>query len=63
MKEKKLATAFDDPDFMHSREARSIRVLSEYLEPEKRFRDKNIHHTVVFFGSARISPTCGVGRQ
>ncbi len=59
MKEKKLAAAFDDPDFMHSREARSIRILSEYLEPEKRFREKNIEHTVVFFGSARIQPNGG----
>ncbi len=54
MKEKKLATAYDDPNFMRSREARSIRILSEYLEPEKRFREKKIEHTVVFFGSARI---------
>jgi Predicted Rossmann fold nucleotide-binding protein len=56
MKEKKLETAFDDPDFMHSRDARVIRIMSEYLEPEKRFRDMNIEHTVVFFGSARIQP-------
>ncbi|HPL18374.1 MAG TPA: LOG family protein [Spirochaetota bacterium] len=55
-KEKKLAPAYDDPDFMHSREARSLRILSEYLEPEKRFRDMNINHTVVFFGSARTRP-------
>lgn len=59
MKQKKLATAFDDPGFMHSREARSIRILSEYLEPEKRFKDMNIQHTVVFFGSARTRPDGG----
>lgn len=59
MKDKKLATAFDDPDFMHSREARAIRILSEYIEPEKRFRDMNIEHTVVFFGSARTRPDGG----
>jgi hypothetical protein len=56
MKEKKLTTAYDDPEFMHSREARVIRIMSEYLEPEKRFRGMNIQHTVVFFGSARIDP-------
>ena len=56
MKDKNLLTAFDDPDFIHSREARIIRIMSEYLEPEKRFKDTNIEHTVVFFGSARIMP-------
>jgi uncharacterized protein (TIGR00730 family) len=56
MKFDKLVAAFDDPEFMHSREARVIRIMSEYLEPEKRFSDMNITHTVVFFGSARIDP-------
>lgn len=56
MKTSKLITAYDNVDFMHSREARIIRILSEYLEPEKRFRDMDIKHTVVFFGSARIQP-------
>ncbi len=41
---------------MHSREARTLRILSEYLEPEKRFHEQNISHTIVFFGSARIRP-------
>jgi uncharacterized protein (TIGR00730 family) len=56
MNEQKLMHAYDDPRFMHSREARIIRIMSEYLEPEKRFRDMDIKHTVVFFGSARIDP-------
>ncbi len=56
MNNKKLIHAYDDPTFMHSREARIIRIMSEYLEPEKRFRDMDIKHTVVFFGSARIDP-------
>ncbi len=55
MKEK-LRKAYDDPHFIHSREARPIRVLSEYLEPEKRFKDHEVFHTVVFFGSARLEP-------
>lgn len=46
--------AFDNPEFLHSREARPLRILSEYLEPEKRFKEFNIRHTIVFFGSARI---------
>lgn len=56
MKPKK---AYDNPDFMHSREARTLRILSEYLEPEKRFEEMNIRHTIVFFGSARIQPENG----
>jgi uncharacterized protein (TIGR00730 family) len=42
------------PEFLESQEARPIRILSEYLEPLRRFRDQKIQDTVVFFGSARI---------
>ncbi len=41
------------PEFLRSEEARPVRILSEYLEPLKRFREHNIQDTVVFFGSAR----------
>ncbi len=43
-------------DFLKSREARTLRILSEYVEPETRFEEKDIRHTVVFFGSARLQP-------
>jgi uncharacterized protein (TIGR00730 family) len=55
MQEKALA-AYKNTEFICSREARTLRILSEYLEPEKRFSEMNICHTVVFFGSARIKP-------
>jgi uncharacterized protein (TIGR00730 family) len=42
------------PEFLESQEARPIRILSEYLEPLRRFRDQQIQDTVVFFGSARV---------
>ena len=42
------------PSFLESDDARPLRILAEYLEPLKRFRDENIQDTVVFFGSARI---------
>jgi len=48
--------AYKNLDFLNSRDARTIRILAEYLEPEKRFREHHIEHTVVFFGSARIEP-------
>ena len=35
-------------------DARPIRILAEYLDPLRRFREANIQDTVVFFGSARI---------
>ncbi len=46
--------SYKNPDFINSREARTIRILSEYIDPEKKFNDMDIMHTVVFFGSARI---------
>ena len=45
--------AFHDLDFLKTPDARPIRILAEYLEPARRFRNANIQDTVVFFGSAR----------
>src|SRR5438309_6653399 len=42
------------PEFLESAEARPIRILAEYLEPLRRFREQKIQDTVVFFGSARV---------
>src|SRR5690349_11620434 len=42
------------PEFLESDEARPIRILSEYLEPLRRFKEQRIQDTVVFFGSARV---------
>jgi hypothetical protein len=42
------------PEFLESAEARPIRILSEYLEPLRRFQEQQIQDTVVFFGSARV---------
>ena len=41
------------PEFLASEEGRPLRILSEYLEPRRRFRQHKIQDTVVFFGSAR----------
>jgi predicted Rossmann-fold nucleotide-binding protein len=46
--------AYEDEDFLGSVDARPLRILAEYLEPLRRFRQHNIQDTVVFFGSARI---------
>jgi uncharacterized protein (TIGR00730 family) len=53
---KRAPKAYKDLDFLNSSEARALRILAEYLEPQKRFAEENIKHTVVFFGSSRIHP-------
>jgi len=45
--------AYDNLEFLNSKDARSLRILSEYLEPQARFLRYRIKDTVVFFGSAR----------
>jgi uncharacterized protein (TIGR00730 family) len=42
------------PEFLESDEARPVRILAEYLEPLRRFKEQKIQDTVVFFGSARV---------
>jgi uncharacterized protein (TIGR00730 family) len=46
--------AYLNAEFLDSNDARPIRILSEYLEPLRRFHDQKIQDTVVFFGSARV---------
>src|SRR3954464_11826544 len=46
--------AYSSTDFLESAEGRPIRILSEYLEPLRRFKEQKIQDTVVFFGSARV---------
>jgi hypothetical protein len=51
------------PEFLESDEARPLRILAEYLEPHRRFRQEHIRDTVVFFGSARIRSREAAERQ
>src|SRR3954470_17648056 len=46
--------AYLDPAFLESEEGRPVRILAEYLEPLRRFKEQKIQDTVVFFGSARV---------
>ena len=46
--------AYHDEDFLESTDARPLRILAEYIEPLRRFKQENIQDTVVFFGSARV---------
>lgn len=46
--------AYTNLKFMHSPDARPLRILAEFMEPLHRFHNYHIKDTVVFFGSARI---------
>src|SRR6266850_7366778 len=56
MTERKRAStkAYQHPGFLNSKDARPLRILSEYLEPKSRFDHHKIDDTIVFMGSARI---------
>jgi len=51
-----MEKAYKNLEFLNSRDARTLRILSEYLEPLSRFAHYNVTDTVVFFGSARALP-------
>ena len=46
--------AYRDLEFLDSDEGRPLRILSEYLQPLRAFRQQRVHDTIVFFGSARL---------
>lgn len=48
--------AYENLPWIHSRHARSLRILAEYMEPESRFEEMGIRDTIVVFGSARLLP-------
>ena len=48
--------AYENLPWIHSRTARPMRILAEYLEPEARFEEMKIEDTIVVFGSARLLP-------
>lgn len=50
----KAPKAYKNPGFLSGKDARPLRILSEFLEPLSRFNYYNVKDTIVFFGSARI---------
>ena len=49
--------AYKNLEFLNSPDARIIRMLAEFVEPQSRFRRGGVRNTIVFFGSARtLSP-------
>jgi len=51
-----LRKAYENIEFLKSADARSVRVLCEFTEPDSRFRRHNIRNTIVFFGSTHVLP-------
>ena len=54
--------AYHDPEFLESDEARPLRIMAEYLQPLRAFREERVSETVVFFGSARLREDGPMGR-
>jgi uncharacterized protein (TIGR00730 family) len=54
--------AYKNEEFLDSDNARALRILAEYLEPLYRFAEQQVPGTVVFFGSARLTPQGPLGR-
>jgi len=47
--------SYRNEKFLDSPEARSLRIISEYLYPLSHFRKEKVQDTIVFFGSARTA--------
>ena len=48
--------AYKNLEFLNSRGARTIRILSEYIEPLQRLAELKVNSTVLFVGSAKAEP-------
>jgi uncharacterized protein (TIGR00730 family) len=51
---KKPVKAYQNDNFLNSSDGRSIRMLTEYLQPKSKFKKFKVMDTIVFFGSARL---------
>ena len=48
--------AYKNHEFMMSAEARTLRMLAEYIEPQTRLARHGVSRAIIFWGSARIRP-------
>ncbi len=56
MADKKTLKAYENDQFIQSRDGRILRIMSEFIEPQSRLEEQKISDTIVFFGSARTLP-------
>jgi len=54
--------AYRDQAFLDTDDARPLRILAEYLAPLRALHEQQVRDTIVFFGSARITPGGPLGR-
>lgn len=54
--------AYHNHVFLDSEDGRPLRILAEYLEPLHRLKREEIHDTIVFFGSARLTEDGPLGK-
>ena len=45
--------AYKNLDFLNSKDARTVRILSEYLYPKAQLEQERVTNTIVIYGSAR----------
>ena len=53
--------AYKNNDFLMSADARTVRMLCEYLEPQTRLRRQGVERAIIFWGSARLRPNPKAG--
>jgi len=51
---KKTVKAYQDDNFLNSADGRTVRIITEYLQPKSKFKKYKVMDTIVFFGSARL---------
>jgi uncharacterized protein (TIGR00730 family) len=51
---KKTVKAYQDDNFLNSSDGRTVRIITEYLQPKSKFKKYKVMDTIVFFGSARL---------
>jgi uncharacterized protein (TIGR00730 family) len=51
---KKPVKAYQDDEFLNSSDGRTVRMITEYLQPKSKFKKFKVMDTIVFFGSARL---------
>jgi len=54
--------AYKNEEFLDGGAGRPVRILAEYLQPLDAFRRERVCDTIVFFGSARLTPQGPLGR-
>ena len=55
--------AYENLPFLRGRDARMLRILAEYLEPQSRLRRRRIRSAIVFFGSSSTLDREQAGKQ